>query len=94
MNRLQTVAKDQEKMRKDIISNEAITCSVDDRTVCVSGLQAQDSELCWLYFDNERQSNGGEIEENGVRWDQEAEHFLITFVERHGTNVYCKERYL
>ncbi|XP_025094656.1 uncharacterized protein LOC112564211 [Pomacea canaliculata] len=53
-----------------------------DKTVCVTGLTAGDEEVCQLYFENTKLSGGGDIAQQGCVWDDMANQFLITFVDR------------
>ena len=51
------------------------------RTVVVTGpsLGPDHQEVCNLYFENTKRSGGGNIQEDGIRWDEKRMCFCITF---------------
>ena len=56
------------------------------RTVVVTGpsLGPDHQELCSLYFENTKCSGGGDIQEDGIRWDEKRMCFCITFQDSQG----------
>ena len=59
---------------------------VELKTVVVTGpsLGPEQEELCSLYFESSKRSGGGEIQEGGIRWDEERRCFFITFLDSQG----------
>jgi hypothetical protein len=57
------------------------------RTIRVTGpnLNADMEDFCALYFENEKRSGGGDLEEDGgITWHTEQQCFFITFMDTHG----------
>ena len=56
------------------------------RTVVVTGpsLGPDHQEVCNLYFENTKRSGGGDIQEDGIRWDEKRMCFCITFQDSQG----------
>ncbi|KAL8567909.1 hypothetical protein ACOMHN_066595 [Nucella lapillus] len=62
-----------------------MAADADIRTVMVTGPSlGKDQEDLWeQYFENKKRSDGGDISENGIVWNEEQKCFFITFMESH-----------
>ncbi|KAL8567904.1 hypothetical protein ACOMHN_059026 [Nucella lapillus] len=65
--------------------DQRMAADADIRTVMVTGpsLGKDQEDLCELYFKNKKRSDGGDISEKGIVWNEEQKCFFITFMESH-----------